>query len=177
MPDVRDYELDDTLDITHAQQHKALGDPLRMRITDLVLERAMSVTDLAERLGRPKGTFGYHVDVLVEAGLLQVVRTRRVRAVEERFYGRSARTYVFHDHTKDGIPFLDDYLRIADLERWSTDGSSTATIRRARIPAGRAAEYAARLEALALEFIDEPRDGDEEYGIYVALFPTRAEER
>jgi len=176
MPDVRDYELPETIEIDDARRMKALGDPLRMRITELVLERAMSVTDLAERLGRPKGTVGYHVDVLMDAGLLQVVRTRKVRAVEERFYGRAARTYMIPGGPKDGVPFLDDYLRMVDLDHWAKGGPGTATIRRARIPAARAAEYADRLEALALEFIDEPRDGDEEFGIYVALFPTRIEE-
>jgi hypothetical protein len=32
------------------------------------------------------------VNLLVDAGLLGVVRTRRVRAIEERYYGRVART-------------------------------------------------------------------------------------
>ena len=31
--------------------------------------------------------------MLADAGLLQVVRTRRVRAIEERFYGRTARMF------------------------------------------------------------------------------------
>ena len=71
---------------------KAFGDPLRMLMLDLVLERAMSVTELADRVGRPRGSVAHHVDLLVDAGLLQVVRTRKVRAMEERFYGRTART-------------------------------------------------------------------------------------
>ena len=96
----RDYELDDEVDASRPEQLKALGDPLRMRICDLVLERAMSVTELAERVGRPKGTVAYHVDLLVEAGLLKVVRTRKVRAIDERFYGRVARTIVF-PHTDE----------------------------------------------------------------------------
>ena len=52
------------------------------------------------------------------------------------------------------------------------DTAGTFTFRHARIPHMRAAEYAARLEALALEFIAEPRNGDVEYGLYLALFPT-----
>lgn len=173
MSDVhRDYALDDELDVDLPERLKAIGDPLRMRIADLVLERAMSVSELSERLDRPKGTIAYHVDVLVDAGLLKVVRTRRVRAVDERFYGRTARTYVFPD-TPGQIPFLQEFVDEIDHEHWSRrDAEGLATLRHARIPAERVAEYRERLLALALEFVDEPRDGDTEYGMYLALYPT-----
>lgn len=185
-PQRRDYQLDDVLDIDTADRIKALGDPLRLQICDLVLERAYSVTELAERVDRPKGTVAYHVDLLVDAGLLKVVRTRRVRAVDERFYGRVARTYLLHDTIgpEEPLGFLGDVLREVDRERmgeqhdpndesaptWTR--ATMTTYRRARIPADRAAEYARRLSELTLEFVDEPRDGDVEFGLYVALFPT-----
>ena len=154
---------------TRPARLKALGDPLRLLVLDLVLERAMTVTELAERVARPKGTIAYHVDLLVGAGLLQVVRTRKVRAIEERFYGRVARTIVFPSHDGE-IPFLRDV--VADIDLGRTDTAVRFTFRHARIPHARAAEYAERLEALALEFIAEPRGGDVEYGLYLALFPT-----
>jgi DNA-binding transcriptional ArsR family regulator len=164
-----EYDLADSIDADTPARLKALGDPLRMLILDLVLERSMSVTELAERTQRPKGTVGYHVDVLVDAGLLQVTRTRKVRAVEERFYGRAARTIVFPSHDGE-IPFLRDVVADIDLDR--DDTAATFTFRHARIPLERAAEYATRLDALALEFIDEPRGGDVDYGLYLGLFPT-----
>jgi DNA-binding transcriptional ArsR family regulator len=168
----RDYELADELHIDTADRLKALGDPLRTTIIDLVLEGAMTVSEMAERLGRPRGTVAYHVDVLVEAGLLQVVRTRKVRAIEERFYGRTATTYVLPDHPGE-IPFLRDLIAEADLDRIATrEVPCGSTYRHARIPAERAAEFTARLHALALEFVAEPRGGDVEYGFYLALFPT-----
>lgn len=183
----RDYQLDDYADAGTPERLKALGDPLRSRICDLVLERAMSVTELSRRVGRPKGTVAYHVDVLVDAGLLKVVRTRRVRAIDERLYGRVARTFMLPD-TSDELPFLRDVLAEVDfdaVDRTSVDHAGRApgeypgltTYRRARIPAERATEYARRLHQLALEFIDEPRDGDLEFGLYLALFPTNRETR
>ena len=105
-----DYDLADEVACQHfGTRMKALGDPLRMTILDLVLERAMTVTELAARLRRPKGSVAYHVKVLVEAELLQVVRTQKVRAIEERYYGRVARTIVF-DHGPGEVPFLEDML-------------------------------------------------------------------
>ena len=167
-----DYDVVELLPIETPEQHKALGDQLRLTIVDLVLERAMTVTELAERVGRPNGSVAHHVEVLVDAGLLKVVRTRKVRAVEERFYGRTARTFGF-EHDKGEIPFLDDVVRDIDVTAHARHDITTAfTFRHARIPLARAEEYRERLYALTLEFIDEPRDGDVEYGLYVALFPT-----
>lgn len=150
---------------------KALGNPLRDTIIDLVLERAMSVTELAALLERPRGTVAHHVDVLVEAGLLQVVRTRRVRAVEERFYGRAALTFVL-PHRAGEIEFIREVTADMDLARIDEDGIGSSSYRRARIPLGRVREYERRLMQLAVEFADEPRAGDTEFGLYVALFPT-----
>ncbi len=49
---------------------------------------------------------------------------------------------------------------------------STTTLRFARIPAERAAEFAERLDQLAIEFIDERRGGDTVFGMLLALAPT-----
>ena len=70
-----------------------MSDSLRGTLLELVLERAATVGELAAAVGRPKSSVAHHVGVLVDAGLLKVVRTRRVRAIDERFYGRTARIF------------------------------------------------------------------------------------
>jgi DNA-binding transcriptional ArsR family regulator len=67
----------------------AVGDELRLAILELVGEEPASIAGVARRLGRPKGTVGYHLKILERAGLVRVVRTRRVRGVTEKYYGRS----------------------------------------------------------------------------------------
>lgn len=173
-PAHRDYELDDQLAADTPERLKALGDPLRMEICDLLLERAMTVSEIAERVDRPRGTVAYHVDVLSGAGLVKTVRTRRVRAIEERFYGRTARTYVLPS-VEGEMPFLSEMLAEIDHHAFATRHDSAvglATLRHARIPEDRVKEYAERLLALALEFVEEPRHGDVQYGMYLALYPT-----
>lgn len=166
-----DYELDDEIGADTPDRMKALAHPVRLLIADLVLERSMTVTELAAEVGRPRGSVAYHVDVLVDAGLLKVVRTRRVRAIDERFYGRVARTFRL-DHARDRLPFVNEaasqLLPNADDELHAA-GSS---LRHARIPAARAHEYIERLHALALEFSAEPRSGDQEYALMFHVFPT-----
>jgi DNA-binding transcriptional ArsR family regulator len=168
-----DYDLADVVDGTTVERCRALGDPVRQLLLDLVLERAMTVTELAERVGRAKGTIAHHVDVLVGAGLLQIVRTRKVRALEERFYGRVARTITMPPPPEGQLPFVAEATAEADFARM-TDASSTCgfTLRHARIPAARASEYIDRLNELALEFHAEARGGDVEFAMFVGVFPT-----
>jgi DNA-binding transcriptional ArsR family regulator len=89
-----DYELDDVLMVEDPKQLRALAETSRARIVGLLRERAASTTELAVALGSPKGTVGHHVKVLEEARLIRVVRTRKVRALTESYYGRVARLYV-----------------------------------------------------------------------------------
>src|SRR5215211_1781394 len=89
---IPDYDLEEMLVVTSPEQLRALAHPLRDTLLELVLERAATVTEMAHAVDRPKSTVAYHVNLLVDAGLLRVVRTRRVRAIDERYYGRVART-------------------------------------------------------------------------------------
>lgn len=170
--DLPGYDLAPTLELDTPERLRAVADPVRGLIIDLVLEGAMSVTELAQRVGRSKGTVAHHVDLLVDVGLLKVVRTRKVRAMEERFYGRTARTFNFPSDPDDELPFAADAMREWDRSRQHADDVGGFTLRRARIPAERANEFWRRCEELALEFTREPRGGDVEYAVYLGLFPT-----
>jgi DNA-binding transcriptional ArsR family regulator len=166
------YDLDETILADSPARLKAVGHPLRSLLLDLVLERAMTVTELAERVRKPRGTVAHHIDVLLDAGLLKVTATRRVRAIEERFYGRTAHTIVFPDSAMDGdLPFVSDARSQADL---SDSGSCAGgfTLRHARIPAELAQEFADRVMDMATEFTRLPRSGNREYAFYFGVFPT-----
>jgi DNA-binding transcriptional ArsR family regulator len=168
-----DYDLADEVDADTPARLKALGDPLRQLLLDLVLERAMTVSELADRVGRPRGTVAHHVNLLLDVGLLRVVRTRRVRAIEERFYGRTARTINFPDHAHaDDLPFLREARAVADLDAMARDLPSGFTMRSVRIPDDAAAEFLGRVMDLALEFSRSPRGGTREYAFLAGFFPT-----
>jgi DNA-binding transcriptional ArsR family regulator len=96
-----DYELDDVLVVEEPEKLRALGDVTRGRIIALLNQRAASTTELATALSMPKGTVGHHVKVLEKAGLVRVVRTRKVRALTERYYGRVARLFVLKAEPED----------------------------------------------------------------------------
>jgi predicted ArsR family transcriptional regulator len=90
-----DYEAADTLLVSDPPQLRAMADPFRTQLIQLLRDRARSTQEIAEELGIPKGTVGHHLKVLEAAGLIRVVRTRKVRALTEKFYGRTARLFLY----------------------------------------------------------------------------------
>jgi DNA-binding transcriptional ArsR family regulator len=90
-----DYAAEDTMIVSEPPQLRAMADPFRVRLIQLLRDRARSTQELSEELSMPKGTVGHHLKVLESAGLIRVVRTRKVRAVTEKFYGRTARLFLY----------------------------------------------------------------------------------
>jgi DNA-binding transcriptional ArsR family regulator len=172
-----DYELADRIALTEPSQVKAIGHPVRTTILGLLHERAATVSELAVALERPKSTVAHHVKVLAEAGLVQVVRTRRVRAIEERFYGRTARMfYVSVERSPDGDQLPRDFNDFEVAARESAaaygDGKLWGFIRHARISEAQASELWERMAELVAEFEQLPRSGDTMYGFAVGVYPT-----
>lgn len=170
------YDLEDRIVVTSPAQLAAMAHRIRSAILDLLLEREATVSELAEALGKPKSTVAHHVKVLYDAGLLKVVRTRRVRAIEERFYGRTARLFFVGQLAPEDVtpppwtnPFAD---AAAESESSYLADTMWANTRHARIARSSAAEFWGRVEALIEEFSQLPREGDTVFGFMAGLYPT-----
>src|SRR5262245_3122760 len=176
---IPDYDLDEMVVVTAPVQLRALADDLRGTLLELVLERAATVSEMALAVGRPKSTVAYHVNLLVDAGLLKVVRTQRVRAIDERYYGRVARTIYIGALAAD-----EDIAMVASI-----DGIATAygesrrakeiddlrcTLVHARIPIEDVRAFWAEVQEVARRFAQIPRSGDQVYGFVAGLYPTDA---
>ena len=174
---IPEYELADRIVVTAPEQLRALADPLRATILDLLLERAATVAELAAAVQRPKSTVAHHVNVLVEAGMLRVVRTRRVRAFDERYYGRTARVFyvgVVNRPGEDPTTVHANALSVAAAESVPAHEADDlrSIVRHARIPAQQAAEFWQSVDAVVREFSQLPRSGDTVYGFAAGLYPT-----
>ena len=144
-----DYELDDVLVVQDPKQLRALGDFTRGRIVGLLGQRAASTTELAAALDMPKGTVGHHLKVLEKAGLVRVVRTRQVRALTEKYYGRVARLFELKGVDTDGGSSGGRDLGDDAPPRGRRGGRARSPTRRARPAIGRVrltAKDAARFE-------------------------------
>ena len=178
-PQIPDYDLDEMIVVTAPVQLRALADDLRGTVLELLHERAATVTELAQAVERPKSTVAYHVNQLVDAGLLKVVRTQRVRAIEERYYGRVARTIYIGALSSD-----EDIAMVANIDGLATAyGESRrakeaddlrCTLAHARIPVEDVRAFWAEVQQVARRFTQIPRSGDQVYGFVAGLYPTDA---
>jgi DNA-binding transcriptional ArsR family regulator len=176
-PSPPDYDIADRIALTSPSQVKAISHPLRTTILGLLHERAATVTELAAAVERPKSTIAHHVKVLTEAGLVRVVRTRRVRAIEERFYGRTARMfYVGVEPSPGGDDLPRDFNDFEVAARESgpayRDRKLWGFIRHARISEAQASEFWERMAELVAEFDQLPRSGETVYGFAVGVYPA-----
>jgi DNA-binding transcriptional ArsR family regulator len=167
-----DYEIEEAVVVSTSDQLKAVADETRADILNLLSERAATVSQLADALEKPKGTIGYHTTVLHDAGLIRVVRTNKVRAMTEKYYGRTGRTIVFQATPKPDDPmwFVDDALKHMDVEPGGKFPMFTSRV--ARVPEERLSEFSQRILDLADEFLALPREGDTVYGFLAGVFPT-----
>ncbi len=169
-----DYELEDLRIVSSTTELHALAHPLRETVLDLLLERAASVAELAEAVRRPKSTVAHHVGVLLDAGLVRVTRTRRVRAIDERFYGRTARIFYIGAVEPEQVRGIANPLVVAAGESTPAAEADTlrAILRHARISRSHAAEFWDRVFALTREFSAMPRSGEQAFGFVAGLYPT-----
>lgn len=174
------YPADEVLVLDDAAKLRALAGELRGRIVDLLRERAASATELAQALGVPKGTVGYHLKVLEGAGLVRVVATRQVRAVTEKFYGRVARLFMVNPEGRD--PSDPQGAIAARMLRHGADEVPSDRIDPRFVKAGlihsrmrpvTARRFTRRLEKLIRDFrAQEDPDGKEVMVLAAAIFPT-----
>jgi DNA-binding transcriptional ArsR family regulator len=156
-----DYEAEETLVVSEPEQLKALADGVRTAIVSLLRERAYSTHQIAAALGIPKGTAGHHLKVLEHAGLIHVVRTRQVRAITEKFYGRTARLFIFRaDDPADARALGATTLRQAAAEIELAPASAGFGLVKARL----APKDARRLERRLEKLLDDLRAADDPTG-------------
>ncbi|MCF2131988.1 winged helix-turn-helix domain-containing protein [Strepomyces sp. STD 3.1] len=144
-------DVPETLHVTTEEQLRAVSNLTRHRIMAVLRFEPATITQIAERVGLAKGSSSYHVRLLERAGLVKVVRTRKVRGVTERYYAMAAGAIVLPDPGEGGPDVLMRHA-VADLEASPADGERHVRMAHLRLTEGQFAELGARLQALADEY-------------------------
>lgn len=172
-----DYDLDDVLVVSDPKQLRALGDPVRARIIGLLRERAASTTELAAALESPKGTVGHHLKVLEREKLVRVVRTRKVRALTEKYYGRVARLFVLRGDDESKPDFLRGGTLSALMLRQAADeilvaanDSDTSAMLNVRLREKDRRRFEQRLNRLVADFQAADDPSGERHALVYALY-------
>jgi DNA-binding transcriptional ArsR family regulator len=172
-----DYDAEDVLVVREPEQLRALGDDLRTRLVMMLRSRAASTSELAQALDLPKGTVGHHLKVLEKAGLIRVVRTRQVRAMTEKYYGRVARLFVLRGDEPEGVTtggIAAALLRQAaeEVPEAPLEGDlSTFSLMHVRLAEGDARRFIRRLERLYEDFGARENAGGRTFTLVTGLFP------
>ncbi len=82
--------IDDPLSIDNVAQLKALAHPLRMKLLDKFASKPMTTMQISTELGMQPNRLYHHVAKLEDAGLITLVKTRRVRGTTEKYYSSVA---------------------------------------------------------------------------------------
>ena len=180
--------------ISDVETLKALSDPLRLRILELMTtgrDEAFTVKRLAAALDVSQTKLYHHINLLVERELIRPVATRVVSGIIETSY-RIAQLSVKLDRAllAGDSPELHDMLTTVfdgardDIERGIRAGvidlgAKSDPLRRVILSKGmtrlsptRADEFRARLEALMTAFDDDPAGvAADAYGFVLAFYP------
>jgi DNA-binding transcriptional ArsR family regulator len=156
---------------------------VRPRIVRLLRDRARSTTELAQALGLAKGTVAHHLKTLERAGLVRVVRTRKVRAITERFYGRTARLFVVRGEAAPGRTSTGAFAA-ASLRRASEEiatvpfdvDRSTVALLHVRLRDEDLQRFVRRLRRLAEEFSASEDPAGSPTTLVAAIFPRTDED-
>ncbi|MGW1227743.1 ArsR/SmtB family transcription factor [Streptomyces sp. NPDC001515] len=143
-------DLPETFHVTTDEHLRAVSNLTRHRIMAVLRFEPATITQIAERVGLAKGSSSYHVRLLERAGLVKVVRTRKVRGVMERYYAMAARSVTLPDPGEGGPDVLMRHA-VADLEA-SPGPDRQVRMAHLRLTDAQFAELGERLQALADEY-------------------------
>lgn len=93
----REIEQNPSLTGNDATMMKALSHPVRARALTVLNERMASPSELAAEQEEAVGYVAYHVRVLREMELIELVKSRQVRGATEHFYRGTIKPYLSDD--------------------------------------------------------------------------------
>jgi DNA-binding transcriptional ArsR family regulator len=175
--DGHDYAAEATLIVSDPAQHRAIADPFRNQLIQLLRDRAQSTQEISEALSVPKGTVGHHLKVLERAGLIRVVRTRKVRAVTEKFYGRTARLFLYQtEDPADGRAISAVTLRQAANEVELAPFATGFGLVRARLTKKDVDRFERRVKKLLDDFRAADSPGGRSSSLTVGIWSTETDD-
>lgn len=187
-----------TFMIEDLETMRAVADPLRVQMLEILIDRVHSARELAEKLGLAPSRLYYHINQLEKLGLIAVDETRQVGNLLEKYYRATAgqfevaRTLLnFQTDTgKESITTLlvstldttrDDLLRSLNARSEALASGAAEQPRNAMVTRavaylndGQVAEFTTRLQNLLADFQggDSDQPGEQPYVLAVALYPT-----
>ncbi|MGW5365881.1 ArsR family transcriptional regulator [Actinopolymorpha pittospori] len=152
-------------------QFKALGHPLRHRIVNVLRQRPATLGELTSALDASKGTIGYHLRVLREAGLVRLVHTRQVRGGTEQYFDLVSAAFRLDTGAVVGAEFLIN-AALTELAPAGDDEVELTVLRQAFLTREEARELVGRIEEFAARPYRSDGSRGDAYGLLLSLHRT-----
>jgi DNA-binding transcriptional ArsR family regulator len=172
-----------TLLVTTEQQFKAVSDPMRGRIIQVLRTKPATAKQLANLLGGTTGAIGHHLQMLEAAGLVQIIARRLVHGIVAKYYARTARVFIF-DLPREtvGVASMDLVMLtqareelIEALPTIGPQGLCDSWYPHKRLAPERLAAYQQRINQLVVDFLNEAPDPDGVmYSLIISVFRSPA---
>jgi DNA-binding transcriptional ArsR family regulator len=88
---------------------KLFADDTRRRILHLLRHREMSTTDLTKVLKKPHSSVQHHLALLMDAGLVELVREKKVRNMVQPYYQATAHRFLISYSLSETLTKDDEY--------------------------------------------------------------------
>jgi DNA-binding transcriptional ArsR family regulator len=194
------FQPAEILTISTPEQLKAISDPLRLNIIELVAKEALTVKQIAVRLNQPPTKLYYHVAELEEYGFVTLVDTRVKSGIIEKYY-RAVSAQITVDRKLLNVSgaqgdelsnlmtlVFDTTVRelsqsiacgLVDLEQEANDTASNFILLRILIHLRReeATRFAEKFKALLEELAAgnaQPEPDDVSYACLIAFYPRQS---
>lgn len=180
---------------------RAVSDPLRIQIVELLTNQNLTVKQVAEKLGLAPSKLYYHFGALEKLGMIEVAETRMVSNMIEKVYqsnadqldvdpsllkfskeGDNESFNILISSTIDAT--REDIIRSLQARQFQLDQGAAEQSRRfilnrvvSQIPEERIAEFQERLVKLIQEFESEDKHSSRKpnlqpYALTVAMYPS-----
>lgn len=87
-----DQDQNQSIEIS-VEQAKLLGSAQRVKIIGTILDTAKTAKQVADELGESPGSIHYHIQKLYDGGLIDLVETRTVGGIVEKYYKSKAKWF------------------------------------------------------------------------------------
>ncbi|GGH36904.1 ArsR/SmtB family transcription factor [Paenibacillus segetis] len=91
------------------EQAKLLGSAQRIKIIGTLINTAKTAKQVADELGESPGSVHYHIQKLYEGKLIDIVETRTVGGIVEKYYKSKAKWFNTHGKQLIDPVLADDY--------------------------------------------------------------------
>ncbi len=85
-----------------AQQYQLLSSPMRLRILRVLADEPKTAKQVADEMGETRGNVHYHIQRLVDGGIVELTETRQAGSITEKYY-RSRGTRVGSPRSRGSV--------------------------------------------------------------------------